>query len=186
MTAISIDKKQSGREALFMKLYQEAFPLVARHVSKMGGSFDEAKDIFQDALVLYYEKMQVSGVALKYTEKAYLFGIAKYLWIKRYKQNSNNVSLDQQETSFTEVADFADTMYEEVSSIKLMRLLQQAGQKCMQLLSAFYYEKLDMETLAEQFGFSGPRSATVQKFKCLEKVKETVKEKSLRYEDIIE
>jgi hypothetical protein len=56
----------------------------------------------------------------------------------------------------------------------------------MQLLSAFYYEKLDMETLAEQFGFSGPRSATVQKFKCLEKVKETVKEKSLRYEDIIE
>jgi DNA-directed RNA polymerase specialized sigma24 family protein len=186
MAAISIEETQSSREALFMKLYQEAFPLVARHVSKMGGSFDEAKDIFQDALVVYYEKVQVSDVTLKYTEKAYLFGIAKYLWIKRYKENSNNIFFDLEGGSFNEVTDLTDTRYEEISSLKLMRLLQHAGQKCMQLLSAFYYEKLDMETLAERFGFSGPRSATVQKFKCLEKVKETVKEKSLRYEDIVE
>jgi DNA-directed RNA polymerase specialized sigma24 family protein len=57
MTATFTKEKQSSREALFMKLYQEAFPLVARHVSKMGGSFDEAKDIFQNALVVYYEKV---------------------------------------------------------------------------------------------------------------------------------
>lgn len=186
MTATTIEEKQSSREALFMKLYQEAFPLVARHISKMGGSFDEAKDIFQDSLVVYYEKVQVSGVVLKYTEKAYLFGIAKHLWIKRYKESSNNIPLDSSELDHNISADLADVIYEEASSSKLIHLLQQAGQKCMQLLSAFYYEKLDMETLAERFGFSGARSATAQKFKCLEKVKETVKEKSLKYEDIIE
>lgn len=182
MTATSIKEQPSHREALFMKLYKEAFPLVARHVSKMGGSFEEAKDIFQDALVVYYEKVQVSGLRLKYQEKAYLFGIAKYLWIKRYNENDKNVSLNP----LNEDIDLADTGYEEVSSGKLIHLLEQAGQKCMQLLSAFYYEKLDMETLAERFGFSGARSATAQKFKCLEKVKETVKAKSLKYEDIVE
>ncbi|MOA63021.1 hypothetical protein D3C78_1886090 [compost metagenome] len=56
----------------------------------------------------------------------------------------------------------------------------------MELLSAFYYERMDMKELGERFGFSGARSATAQKFKCLEKVKETVKQKSLRYEDILE
>lgn len=80
----------------------------------------------------------------------------------------------------------ADLAYREVSSSRLMRLLQTAGRKCMELLSAFYYEKLPMEQLADRYGFSGPRSATVQKFKCLEKVKDTVKEKSLSYEDILE
>lgn len=181
-----IEEQYTDRETLFMRLYQEAFPLVARHVSKMGGSFDEAKDIFQDALVVYYEKVQVSGVVLKFSDKAYLFGIAKYLWLKRYRENSANVSLDSAGLDFKGDIDLAEAVYEEVSSLKLMRLLQQAGQKCMQLLSAFYYEKLDMEMLAERFGFSGPRSATVQKFKCLEKVKETVKAKSLKYEDIVE
>ncbi|MFD2583741.1 RNA polymerase sigma factor [Pedobacter vanadiisoli] len=186
MTATSINEKPSPREALFMKLYKEAFPLVARHVSKMGGSFEEAKDIFQDALVVYYEKVQVPGLKLKYREKAYLFGIARYLWIKRYQENDKQVALDSLGLVFNEEIDWADTGYEEVSSGKLLRLLEQAGQKCMQLLSAFYYEKLDMETLAGRFGFSGARSATAQKFKCLEKVKNTVKAKSLTYEDIVE
>lgn len=180
MSTTSFQEKPGSREALFMKLYQEGFPLVARYVSKMGGSFEEAKDIFQDALVVYYEKVQLLDLKLHYKEKAYLFGIAKHLWIKRYKENTHHISFDQQ------VVNLADAEYEEVSSLKLLHLLEQAGQKCMRLLSAFYYEKLDMETLAARFGFSGARSATAQKFKCLEKVKETVKEKSLKYEDIIE
>lgn len=184
MAATFTEETRTSREILFMKLYQEAFPLVARHVSQMGGSFEEAKDIFQDTLVLYYEKVQRSELKLKYSEKAYLFGIAKYLWIKRYKENSKYNSMDALGFAFDE--DLSETVYEEVSTLKLLNLLQQAGQKCMQLLSAFYYEKLDMQTLAERFGFSGPRSATAQKFKCLGKIKQTVKEKSLKYEDIIE
>ena len=173
------EKIQSEREALLLSMYQDAFPLVASHVKKMGGSFDEAKDIFQDALIIYYEKVQHTGKTLQYSEKAYLFGIAKYLWNKRYKVTSKQFPLDLH-------LDAVDTVYEEASSSRLLDLLQAAGEKCMRLLSAFYYEKLNMESLADRFGFSGPRSATVQKFKCLEKIKETVKEKSLNYEDIME
>ncbi|MBB6502604.1 RNA polymerase sigma factor [Pedobacter cryoconitis] len=175
------EKTPNDREALLMSLYQDAFPLVASHVKKMGGSFDEAKDIFQDALIIYYEKVQHTGKTLQCTEKAYLFGIAKFLWNKRYKVTSKQFSLD-----LNNDLDAVDSVYEEISLSRLIHLLQTAGQKCMQLLSAFYYERLNMESLAERFGFSGPRSATVQKFKCLEKIKETVKEKSLNYEDIME
>lgn len=175
------EKMPNDREDLLMSLYQDAFPLVASHVKKMGGSFDEAKDIFQDALIIYYEKVRDAGITFRYTEKAYLFGIAKYLWNKRYKVISKQLPLDLDED-----IDATDSIYEEVSSSRLVHLLQTAGQKCMRLLSAFYYERLSMENLAERFGFSSPRSATVQKYKCLEKIKETVKEKSLNYEDIME
>ncbi|ALL05540.1 RNA polymerase subunit sigma-70 [Pedobacter sp. PACM 27299] len=175
------EKIPNGPEALLMSLYQDAFPLVASHVRKMGGSFEEARDIFQDALIIYYEKVQYTRKTLQSTEKAYLFGIAKYLWNKRYKVTSKQFPLD-----FHHELDHIDEVYEEVSSTRLIHLLHTAGEKCMLLLSAFYYEKLNMETLADRFGFSGSRSATVQKFKCLEKIKETVKEKSLSYEDIME
>jgi hypothetical protein len=43
-----------------------------------------------------------------------------------------------------------------------------------------------MKELADLFGYAGERSATVQKYKCIEKVRETVKEQSLAYEDFIE
>jgi hypothetical protein len=42
-----------------------------------------------------------------------------------------------------------------------------------------------MTQVAETFGFSGVRSATVQKYKCIEKVRETVKQKALTYEDFL-
>lgn len=177
------DKKQltSDREILLMSLYQDAFPLVARHVKKMGGSFDEAKDIFQDALIIYYEKARFIEKTLQHSEKTYVFGIARYLWNKRYKTTSKQLPFE-----LNPDIEAVDIAHEEISSFRLMQLLETAGQKCMQLLSAFYYEKLNMEVLALRFGFSGSRSATAQKFKCLEKIKKTVKEKSLNYEDILE
>lgn len=181
-----MEKQEEVREQRLLSLYQDAFPLVARHISRMGGSFEEAKDLFQDALVIYYEKIQRGDVILKYTEKSYLFGIARYLWTKRYQENNHQVPLDQFGADFDERLDLSDPGYEEISAPRLLRLLQTAGQKCMELLSAFYYERMDMKEMAERFGFSSSRSATVQKFKCLEKVKETVKEKSLKYEDILE
>ncbi|HEX3385741.1 MAG TPA: sigma-70 family RNA polymerase sigma factor, partial [Mucilaginibacter sp.] len=74
----------------------------------------------------------------------------------------------------------------EPSESKILSFLQTAGKKCMDLLRSFYYEELPLADIAETFGFSGARSATVQKYKCLEKVRETVKEKALTYEDFVD
>ncbi len=56
----------------------------------------------------------------------------------------------------------------------------------MELLKSFYYDQLPLADAATLFGFSGVRSATVQKYKCLEKVRESIKEKSLIYEDFLD
>lgn len=174
---ISVDTIQE-REKFFIALYKNAFPVVARYVSKMGGSFDEAKDIFQDALVIYYEKATSGLLALKTNEKAYLMGIAKHLWLKKHHDDSKLVSIDGLDAENKEEAQFADH--------KILRFLETAGKKCMELLKSFYYDQLPLADAATLFGFSGTRSATVQKYKCLEKVRETIKEKSLIYEDFLD
>lgn len=166
------------REKLFISLYQNAFPTVARYVSKMGGTFDEAKDIFQDALVIYYEKSIESSFELKTNEKAYLLGIAKHLWLKQHRDNSKLTSIDGLEIENKETVLASDE--------KVLNFLQTAGKKCMDLLRSFYYDGLPLADAAELFGFSGVRSATVQKYKCLEKVRKTVKQKALTYEDFVD
>ncbi|HTF06071.1 MAG TPA: hypothetical protein VK826_18705, partial [Bacteroidia bacterium] len=65
---------------LFAELYERAFPAVALFVRKMNGSFEEAKDIFHDALVIFYEKQQEKTFVLRTSPEAYLMGIAKHLW----------------------------------------------------------------------------------------------------------
>lgn len=160
-------------------LYQKTFPAVAAYLHKMGGSLEEAKDIFHDALVIYIEKRR--DLQLEYSEQSYILGIARHLWIKKFGESNRHIPFENAVD-----APFSDEGYQEASSPRLLELLTASGRKCLDLLSAFYYEKLDMDGLAKRFGFSGARSATVQKFKCLEKVKETVKLKSLQYEDFME
>jgi DNA-directed RNA polymerase specialized sigma24 family protein len=169
------------RKVLFMQLYQQAFPLVARYVHTMGGSFDEAKDVFQDALVIYYEKLATTGVDLQHSEKSYILGIARHCWAKKYKLNNQYTALPDSLAGIAMEEPSGNS-----SAEKLLELLHSSGQKCMALLRAFYYDKLPMQKIASLFGFSGERSATVQKYKCLEKVKDIVKDKSLTYEDFLE
>jgi len=168
------------REQFFMSLYKKAFPAVAKYVSKMGGSFDEAKDVFQDSLVIYYEKLVNGSIALHSIEQAYLLGIAKHLWAKKFRENMQHVPFDFNQD------DFMDDQDLQPSPARLLHYLETAGQKCMELLKAFYYDNLQVNKIAELFGYSGVRSATVQKYKCMEKVRETIKQKSLAYEDFVE
>jgi RNA polymerase sigma factor (sigma-70 family) len=180
MDAVNLEE-QAARQQLFVALYQKVFPAVAKYVSKCGGSFDEAKDVFQDALVSYYEKSRSADVAVNSSEGAYIYGTARYLWIKRYKQGSQTTPLDEH---------YATNIAMETSAAlaedKLLNFLETAGKRCMELLRSFYYDQLPMTKVARLFGFSGVRSATVQKYKCIEKVRETVKQKALTYEDFLE
>ena len=175
-----LNRGREEREELFTTLYQMAFPAVARYVSKMGGSFDEAKDVFQDALVAYYERSAKGSLIIKSTDKAYILGTAKYLWFKKHKQGRHHIPLE----NFDAAA--SDQENESQTESKLMHYLQTAGKKCMDLLRAFYYDHTPLADTAEQFGYSGIRSATVQKYKCLEKVRETIKQKALTYEDFLD
>lgn len=166
------------REAQLIALYQELFPVTAAFIRSRGGSLEEAKDIFQDALVIYYEKKAESDFNVK-QEPAYVLGIAKHLWYKRYREKIKAQELDEDATVATEEK-------EPVVSQSLLRFVELSGKKCLELLKAFYYEKLSMRTIAPRFGFSGERSATAQKYKCLEKVRNAIRERALQKEDFYE
>ena len=165
------------RQALFINLYKSAFPAVARYVNRMRGDFNEAKDVFQDALVVYYEKVILSPIPLE-NDIGYLVGTARNLWLKRYYQTNHNLPLDHLEISLAQE--------ESPSGERLLRFLETAGRKCMDLLKSFYYDQLSLQEIADEFGYSGTRSATAQKYKCLEKVRDTIRKKSLVYDDFME
>ena len=166
------------REAFFLKLYKKVFPGVAHYVARMGGSLEEAQDIFQDTLVIYCEKIASAQVETILNEKAYLLGIAKKIWLQRYKASSRNQLLGD--------FDIEILPDEQIAENKIMYYLETAGKKCMDLLKAYYYDVLPVAEVATLFGYSGIRSATVAKYKCLEKVRETVKQNSLNYADFID
>lgn len=167
------------RQALFEALYQETFPAAARFVHNMGGTLDDARDIFQDALVIYYEMLTSEKVKPHRSAVAYVLGITKHLWIRKYKKAQTEVALSDWESTIQ----LPEPEIPEPEAAKLLLLMEKAGEKCLNLLKSFYYDGLNVKAIAAAFGYSSERSATVQKYKCLEKLRNEVKLKSLQYED---
>src|SRR6478609_10160178 len=169
MTELIHSYTMQKNEILLTELYQSVFPPLCKYISKRGGVLEEAKDVFHDALIVYYEK-NTKSLSVS-DEKAYVFGIAKHLWIKKYEEKQRSTTLDSLELTETSESELK-------ISDRLVLFLKQTGEKCMDLLQAFYYENQNAENIAARFGYSGVRSATVQKFKCLEKIRDMVKSKS--------
>lgn len=174
-TAAYLDGEVAG-------LYEQAFPVVAKFVSRMGGSLEQAKDIFHDALVIYMEAEQQGRRTIQTSKPAYLLGISKHLWIRKYHSDRRNVPISDSENRIAVPDDFFPT----IQTKRLLRVLELSGKKCMDLLRAFYYQRLPLKKLVSALGYANEHSASVQKYKCLEKIKNTIKEKSLTYEDFTE
>jgi RNA polymerase sigma factor (sigma-70 family) len=167
------------RRELFTRLYQDAFPDVAHYIKRRGGSYEDAAELFQQAVVAFYERRLLQADVAEAKEAAYLCGIVRHLWLRQQQQK-------KQQQPGHELLQLAEIPAETPSAGRIEQLLATVGQRCMQLLRAFYFEQQKPAEIAAGFGFSGARSATVQKYKCLEKVREVVTEKQLTYADFTE
>jgi len=170
------------RTAYFEELYENTFPIVADYLRKRGASLQDTRDIFQDALIILFEKRTDHLHTSILSDEAYLMGIVKHLWIRKHKDNHQLVTLDPSEREII----LSDDDFTQPSDWKLLALLERTGKKCLELLQAIYYQKNSMDEISKAFGFSSAHSASAQKYKCIEKMKETIKEKALSYEDFME
>lgn len=171
------DTTSSNRKEALTRLYKKAFPKVATFVSRHGGSLADAREVFHDAIILSCERQGQEAIR---EPEAYLYGMVRNLWYRRFRNQAGYVRLEDDDA-----LPFAGPD-PQPSRDRLLQFLEKAGRKCMDLLKAVYYDGLKMQSVSERFGFSGPRSATVQKHKCMEKVREHVKRKQMAYEDFLD
>lgn len=169
----------AGSASEFESLYENAFPAFARFAGSRNASFEDAKDIFHDAMVIYYEKSQDPDFAIVVSPEAYVVGIAKHLWLRKYNREKDRRSLSGDVQDFAIPPDF----FPEQREVKLLSFLERAGERCLDLLQRFYFQKMSLKAIASSLGYSTEHSAAVQKYKCIGKVREAIRSKSLHYED---
>lgn len=172
---------ESSRSFVLEDLYEKAFPAFARFAARMRGSFADARDVFHDALVIYHEKTLREHVSIQASPEAYVVGIAKHLWIRKFNLDRKKVSLDSLENGICIPSDF----HASVNEVRLLNLLERTGRKCLELLGKFYFDQAPLKEIAGVLGYRNEHSAAVQKFKCLGKMRQTIKEKNMNYEDFL-
>ncbi|MBS1946573.1 MAG: sigma-70 family RNA polymerase sigma factor [Bacteroidetes bacterium] len=154
-------------------IYFENFRMVQTMITANNGSVEDAKDVFQESMIVLYEKVKSGSFELNCQIKTYLYSVCRRLWLKRLSQGQRNTPDELEKIESTVlVEDDLDKHNQQDADFKNMeRAMTNLGEPCKSLLEAYYIRKKNMVEIAESFGYTNADNAKNQKYKCLMRLK---------------
>lgn len=163
----------NNSDAILKRLYIAYFPMVLQLIINNNGTADDAKDIYQEAIIVLYNKVRSGEFELSSKLKTFIYSVCRRLWLKRLSQMSRFEGGD--------IHDFHEHLpvEEEVESheerdiqfSKMESALSLLGEPCKTIIEDFYIKNRSMQEICERFGYTNADNAKTQKYKCLQRLK---------------
>ena len=163
-----IEQIKVGDERSLDYLYQKYYGMMTKLVIRNSGTEDEAKDIYQDALVVFWQKVKNDQLVLTSKISTYIYSICQNLWRKElerkkrlsYEKTEGNTSMDFDKEERIEIVN---------------KSVQAMGDTCRKVLSYYYFDNMSMSEIAEKLGFANADTAKTKKYKCKKELDKMIK-----------
>ena len=162
----------SGDNKAIETIYKDNFNMVQSLIINNNGSAQEAKDIFQEAIIVLLEKSRSANFELNCQIKTYLYSVSRRLWLKRLQQSNRYTNEVESAVGTVTVEDDVEEHEKRDLEFELMeKAITSLGEPCKSLIEAFYIQRRNMQDIAAQFGYTNADNAKNQKYKCLMRLK---------------
>ncbi len=170
-------REPTKRKKALEYLYQ-SFEKTSKGLQKLGADQNQTKDIFQEAILVFYHQAQKLDFKLTSQPSTYLFGICHNIFRNKKRQEARKNTLSNTDflIEFSDKIDFENqddtNIYKSEEAISVLRkILTELGEPCKKLLTGYYVDKFSMKELAEKLGYNSDSTAKAQKYKCLQRAK---------------
>lgn len=151
-------------------LYKHVLPNVKKYVRNNSGSNEDAFDIFQDALLAFYQNVMEDKFDVQYKVYGYVYKLCVYRWINKaqrerlqFKEELPDVAIEEPKTWFSE----NEPKDEEAL---LRNLFSTIGEKCLELLNYTIYKGMLLEDVMLRMNFQSAAAVRMQHMRCKEKL----------------
>ncbi|RAU82268.1 RNA polymerase sigma factor [Pontibacter arcticus] len=163
---------RNGEEHALSFLYKLHFPMISFFILNNSGSHDEAKDVYQEGIIVFYEKIKDNSLELSCQIKTYLYSVCRRLWLKKLAEKGRYASRIEDSEDFLPVLEDTEAHDEQENQFDAMAsAMEEIGEPCRTLLEDFYIRLQNMQDITEKFGYTNTDTAKNQKYKCLQRLK---------------
>lgn len=167
------ERLRNGENAAFDYLYRACYKDVEAYILANSGSEQEARDLFQEALLVLFKKMQDETFRLNTQAEVYLSVVAQKMWLYRLRSKKAHPvqALDEQAHAQTVEADddLELLLQEQENSEKIDRVkvgLEKLKPDQRLFLEYVYFFKYPTAEIARLMGYSED-FVKVKKHRCL-------------------
>ncbi|GAB4244158.1 MAG: hypothetical protein Tsb0034_22240 [Ekhidna sp.] len=163
-----LERISRGDERVLDHLYKKHYRMMTRIVLSNNGTEDEAKDVYQEALLAFWQKAARGELVLTSKISTYLYSICLNQWRKELDRKSR--------LSSEEVDDVEYQQHEAKERLKIVKeCIDGLGDVCKKVLTYYYFDGLNMQDIAKKMKFANTDTAKTKKYKCKKKLDSLIK-----------
>lgn len=164
-------EKKAVRDKALEKVYVKNFPIIQGFIKKNNGNNEDAADIFQNAILIFYKKVCSGNLKLTCSIGTYVYSICRNLWMDELRSKKKNQTLIS-ELEVVEIEEDEQIVDDIDGKIDLIaKLMNQIGADCKKMLRLFYFDRLRMKAIAIEMGYANEKVAKNLKGRCIKKLK---------------
>lgn len=158
------------------KIYSQYYPLILSYVLHNSGVESDAKDIFQEAIIVVYKLTESKEFTINENFGSFLMGIAKRIWLKQIRQHTiHEKFVDQSEKNGFEEQP-SELELENEHELNLIRKhIVNLGEDCRKVLM-WSAEGVKNEEIAKRLGYKSEKVIRTKKYKCKEALIKMIKQ----------
>jgi RNA polymerase sigma factor (sigma-70 family) len=185
-TAIEILNGLKDRDTKVLDyIYDNFYYQIKVFVTKNRGSDEDARDVYQDALMVIYQKQQRENLTLTCSFSTYLYSVCRLLWLKQLERRKQNISIAEEAGIYVEVNDNILDIFNLNEKYKLYQdHFSRLSFSCQKVLELFL-AGIPLKEIANILGFKSEQYAKKRKYQCKEKLVSSIKSdpeyKKLKY-----
>jgi RNA polymerase sigma factor (sigma-70 family) len=167
-----LNEIRKNNEVALRELYKTHYPMIFHLICSNSGTEQEAKDVYQETIIAFYERAQEPDFVLTCKIKTYLYAVARRLWLKRLWEKKRFEGNIEEKEIFHGIEEEIIDFDEREATFKVMKeAMENLGEPCRSILEDFYIKDLHMEDIRLKFGYTNADNAKNQKYKCLQRLK---------------
>lgn len=149
-------------------IYKKYFPIVRFFVIKNSGTDEDAKDVFQEAIILIYKKLKDESLDLNCAFKTYLYSVCRILWLRQLEKKKvrNEVVTDNQ--VFVQLDEDIEELVAEQEQFRIyQKHFQLLHKDCQEILQLFL-KKVPLKEIAQKMNIKSDKYLKKRKYACKE------------------
>jgi len=143
-----------NRQSYVVRFLSDAYlPMIRLMVARMGGTEEDAKDVFQEGLMIMIEKTDNRNFSLNCSFKTFLYSVCKHLWesvIERKAAAANYFTHRNYEEDSPDIAGEMDNELYISIFREAFESLDEANRKLLTL----YWDEIPPQEIADKLGFT--------------------------------
>jgi len=168
-----LEKIVNEEDDAFVYLYKEVYPSVRWLIIRNGGSEDDARDLFQESVIILHGKLKEEGLILKCSVKTYLYSVCRHLWLKELSR--------KKKLSFTEIGDEQYVILEENDCSDLekelmefyLKQFNQLSKECKKILN-LHFRNVSIAEITKRLGYPSDNYTMNKKYRCKQRLFEKI------------